>query len=136
MKSRLCFLQENPTRIVEAHLIHPDSDKTNIINDFYGDTLRLALIAFVRPEIRFATIDALKTQIYSDVSIASRISRDVTSQSLALSIGRDIASNFISLPYQNGELVATFGDVTFTVENVASKNSSFWYEFEWPIQGM
>ena len=46
---------------VEAHLLDFDAD-------IYGRTLRLEFIDRIRPEMKFAGLDALKTQIAADVA--------------------------------------------------------------------
>jgi riboflavin kinase len=54
--------QENAEKIVEAHLM---SDTP--LPSFYGETMRLQLHAFVRPEQKFDTFPALVAQIHADV---------------------------------------------------------------------
>jgi len=41
--------------------------------DIYGTEITVALIAYIRPEIRFAGLEALKTQIATDAAEARRI---------------------------------------------------------------
>jgi riboflavin kinase/FMN adenylyltransferase len=54
--------------LMEAHLF--DFDR-----DIYGEHLRVAFIEFIRPEIRFEGLDALKKQIAEDCVAARRILR-------------------------------------------------------------
>ena len=65
--------QENAINIVEVHLIEPPST-----SDFYGDYMRVALVGFLRPEIKFESFDALVKQINQDVkdAAASCVSAD------------------------------------------------------------
>merc|ERR1719486_184847 len=49
--------QEQPVKLVEAHLLDHDG------SDLYGDALALLMVAFIRPEMKFDGIDALKAQI-------------------------------------------------------------------------
>ena len=55
-------LQEN----FEVHVF-------DFAGDLYGQTLRVALIDFIRPEMKFAGLDALKTQIAADGQAARNI---------------------------------------------------------------
>eukprot|EP00551_Chaetoceros_affinis_P004840 CAMPEP_0203667380 /NCGR_PEP_ID=MMETSP0090-20130426/4220_1 /ASSEMBLY_ACC=CAM_ASM_001088 /TAXON_ID=426623 /ORGANISM="Chaetoceros affinis, Strain CCMP159" /LENGTH=543 /DNA_ID=CAMNT_0050531519 /DNA_START=105 /DNA_END=1736 /DNA_ORIENTATION=+ len=55
--------EENKEKIVEAHLIVNDGD---IDGDFYGETMRLALIGFLRPEMKFESFPALISAIMND----------------------------------------------------------------------
>ena len=55
-------LQEN----FEVHLF-------DFAGDLYGQTLRVALIDFIRPEMKFAGLDALKAQIAADGQAARNI---------------------------------------------------------------
>jgi riboflavin kinase / FMN adenylyltransferase len=41
--------------------------------DIYGTEITVALIAYIRPEVRFAGLDALKTQIAADAAEARRL---------------------------------------------------------------
>jgi riboflavin kinase/FMN adenylyltransferase len=54
------------TKTIEAHLIGFDGD-------LYGQELRIELVERLRPEQRFAGIDALKDQIHRDVARAAEI---------------------------------------------------------------
>lgn len=56
--------QEQPVKLVEAHLLDHDG------SDLYGDALALLLVAFIRPEMKFDGIDALKAQIGADCETA------------------------------------------------------------------
>ncbi|MFI4998967.1 MAG: bifunctional riboflavin kinase/FAD synthetase [Reyranellales bacterium] len=58
-------LQEN----FEVHLFDFDGD-------LYGKTLRVALVDFIRPEMKFAGLDQLKAQIAADGEAARRILKD------------------------------------------------------------
>src|SRR4051812_1436927 len=55
-------LQEN----FEVHLF-------DFAGDLYGQTLRVSLIDFIRPEMKFAGLDALKAQIAADAQAARTI---------------------------------------------------------------
>lgn len=55
-----------PTRTVEAHVLG-ESDL-----DLYGDTVRLELIAFQRPTVRFDSAAALIAQMREDVEVTRR----------------------------------------------------------------
>ena len=53
--------QENAEKIIEAHLILDDP-----LPDFYGETMRLQLVGFLRREIKFPSFQALVDQISAD----------------------------------------------------------------------
>ena len=56
--------QEQPVKLVEAHLLDHDG------SDLYGDMLALLMVAFIRPEMKFDGLDALKAQIGADCETA------------------------------------------------------------------
>jgi riboflavin kinase len=66
--------QENPEKIVEAHFILPQGDAAPITimdpPDFYGEVMRLQLIGFLRPEMKFPSFPDLIAQISTDVADA------------------------------------------------------------------
>jgi riboflavin kinase len=66
------FQEQNPAKIVEAHLILEDESTKRNLGDFYNQTLRLELIGYLRPELKFPSFPALIAQITSDRSDASR----------------------------------------------------------------
>ena len=53
--------EENPEKIVEAHLM------ASFDSDFYGDTMRLLLLGFIRDERKFSGIDELLSTIKGDI---------------------------------------------------------------------
>ena len=63
--------QEQPVKLVEAHLLDHDG------SDLYGDALALLMVAFIRPEMKFDGIDALKAQIGADCETAKGVLADV-----------------------------------------------------------
>jgi riboflavin kinase len=66
------FQEQNPAKIVEAHLIEKDASTDRNLGDFYNQTLRLELIGYLRPELKFPTFPDLIAQITSDRGDASR----------------------------------------------------------------
>eukprot|EP00979_Chaetoceros_neogracilis_P015563 scaffold6156_cov243-Chaetoceros_neogracile.AAC.4 len=58
---------ENKEKIVEAHLI---IDEGALEGDFYGETMRLALSGFLRPEMKFPSFPDLIKAIRNDVQNA------------------------------------------------------------------
>jgi riboflavin kinase len=61
--------QENPEKIIEAHLILEDNVGV-LLDDFYGVPMRLQLIGFLRDEQKFASFPELIAQIHADVQDA------------------------------------------------------------------
>jgi len=63
--------QENPEKIVEAHLIFPKDENSPLDPpDFYEEVMRLQLLGFIRPEMKFPSFPALIAQISTDVEDA------------------------------------------------------------------
>ena len=56
------------TVLLEAHIL-------NFNGDLYGRRLRVRLLTFIRPEMRFNSIDELKAQIIKDTEFIKRISK-------------------------------------------------------------
>lgn len=83
------MLQENPVNIVEAHLL----DRTASTSDFYGQTLRLCLIGFLRPEKKFASFDALISQINADIKLGRELTLNADNLE-TLKSGRALAMKF------------------------------------------
>jgi len=52
--------------LLETHILDYDGD-------LYGKRLRVRLKTFLRPEVRFDSLDELKTQIQTDVETVKRI---------------------------------------------------------------
>jgi riboflavin kinase len=59
--------QENPEKIVEAHLMFDKNMNPLDPPDFYGETMRLQLTGYLRPEVKFPSFAALIAQINQDV---------------------------------------------------------------------
>ena len=68
--------QENPEKIVEAHLMlkkkDDDDDASSVLDppDFYGEVMRLQLHGYIRPEMKFPSFPDLIAQISTDVEDA------------------------------------------------------------------
>lgn len=58
---------KNTKKTVEPHIMHK-FDK-----DFYGETLRLVVTCYIRPEADFDSLDALVTAINEDIKFADGI---------------------------------------------------------------
>lgn len=52
-------VSDKPEPVIETNIIDFDSD-------LYGDTVKVSLIKFIRPEIKFSSMEMLKNQIESD----------------------------------------------------------------------
>lgn len=63
--------EENRVRIIESYLL--SSSEGVIPDDFYGQILKVALVGFIRPEMKFSGLDELVGQINHDVESADRI---------------------------------------------------------------
>lgn len=58
-------------RIAEAYIIVPLLEQQ--LPPFYGEQLRLLLLGFIRPELKFSSIQALIDEIESDVAIGTSL---------------------------------------------------------------
>lgn len=58
---------KNTKKTVEPHIMHK-FDK-----DFYGETLRLVVTCYIRPEADFDSLDALVTAINDDIKFAGEV---------------------------------------------------------------
>ncbi|KAL4447549.1 hypothetical protein ABPG75_004768 [Micractinium tetrahymenae] len=61
---RPTFGDEEPELSVEAHIMHRYSQ------DFYGQPLRLLVLGFIRPEVKFGGLQELLARINTDIGIA------------------------------------------------------------------
>lgn len=55
---------DNPKRTAEVHIIHQYE------NDFYDETLKVAVCGYIRPELKFSSIDELISAIHRDIEFA------------------------------------------------------------------
>lgn len=58
--------QEEIERVMEAFLMDGD-----LPEDFYGREMRLCIVGYMRPELKFNNLDALVANIKNDVAVAS-----------------------------------------------------------------
>jgi riboflavin kinase len=57
-----------PSRVIEAHLMD-----SSLAEEFYGAEMRLLLVGFLRPEVRFDGIAPLVANIRNDVAVAMAV---------------------------------------------------------------
>jgi riboflavin kinase len=57
---------KNSQRSIEIHILH------NFAQDFYGATLSLIILGFIRPEYDYVSKDALVEDIREDIRVAQR----------------------------------------------------------------
>lgn len=61
----------NPTRSIEIHIL------SRFPSDFYGATLSLMILGYIRPEYDYVSLDALVEDIREDIRVAQRsLARD------------------------------------------------------------
>lgn len=89
--------------IVEAHLLDRKVNKTS---DFYGSTLRLCLVGFLRSEQKFESLDALVTQINADIQQSRDLCKNLDENG-PLQIGRNIATDFFTTPFDQKAIDAS-----------------------------
>lgn len=61
---RPTFEDTDPQITVEVHAMH------NYASDFYGSTLRVVVLGFIRPEVKFSGVEELLARINTDIGIA------------------------------------------------------------------
>ncbi|KAI0566541.1 Riboflavin kinase [Gracilaria domingensis] len=54
-------------RVLEAHLMSDIFE-----SDFYGEEMRLCIVAFMRPELKFNSLQQLMDHIRNDISVANQ----------------------------------------------------------------
>ena len=64
---------ENKMKIIEAHLLLPPPSETATFMDFYNTTIRLQLLGYLRPELKFASLPDLIQQITNDIDTAHQL---------------------------------------------------------------
>ncbi|XP_063769918.1 riboflavin kinase [Pseudophryne corroboree] len=57
---------KNTKKSVETHIIHQFEE------DFYGETLSIVIVGYIRPEESFDSLDALISAIYNDINEAKK----------------------------------------------------------------
>lgn len=57
---------KNTVRSAEIHLIH------KFDTDFYGTSLKVIVIGFIRPEYNYTSLESLVEDIHEDINVAKR----------------------------------------------------------------
>ena len=79
----------NETKTVEPHLIAPDENDErrrasscgeSVLGDFYGESLRMSLVGYLRPELPFEGLERLIEAIKNDITNAVRLGNDFTDE--------------------------------------------------------
>ena len=65
--------QENQRKIIEAHLLLPTETTSTVDIDFYHTTLRLQLLGYIRPEMKFTSLPDLIQQINQDIDTTQQL---------------------------------------------------------------
>lgn len=73
-------------------------DRKTSASDFYGSSLRLCLIGFLRPEQKFTSFDALITQINADIQQTRELCADFQAGG-QIAEGRKVAMEFFNSSY-------------------------------------
>lgn len=58
---------KNVTKSMEVHIMHPFGQ------DFYGSNLKTCILAYIRPETDFSSLDELISTIKSDIALAEKM---------------------------------------------------------------
>lgn len=97
--------KENKEKIVEAHLILGDEERSSM-TDFYGEVMRLSLIGYLRPERKFDSFPELMQAISTDVATA----KDALDQPPYLSLRSDdlFLSNHLWIGKDGGDADASW----------------------------
>jgi len=81
----------NEEKTIEPHLIaptdhpkrHSSSCNETLLQDFYGETIRLSVVGYLRPELPFEGLEKLTLAIKKDITDAERLGRS-TNDTLAV----------------------------------------------------
>lgn len=104
--------QENQVNIVEAHML----DRKVNTADFYGSSLRLCLIGFLRPEQKFGSFDALITQINADIEQTRQLCAGHQSSG-PVKNGLAIATEFFKKDLKNPSSELLFQRIKIPLDN-------------------
>lgn len=85
--------QENPEKIIEAHLILEEED--TVLDDFYGTPMRLQLVGFLRDERKFDSFPELVAQINTDIQDAKMMLDNTPYRELQADPFLEITSSWI-----------------------------------------
>lgn len=98
--------EENPEKIIEAHLIL-DNPISDMEGDFYHETMRLLLAGFLRPEQKFDSFPDLIKQINFDIECAKEA---LTNVQLYIDLKDDefLSSNSIWVGKDGGDEAASW----------------------------
>jgi hypothetical protein len=86
-------------------------------SDFYGSTLRLCLIGFLRSEQKFNSFDALVAQINADIQQSRDLCKNLDNSG-PLRIGKEIATDFFLRPIDR----SPYGNSSLVWERISSIN--------------
>ena len=57
---------KNEKKTVEPHIMH------KFTSDFYGENLKIVVCGYIRPELDFVSVDALKEWIKNDINVSDQ----------------------------------------------------------------
>lgn len=64
--------------VSEDNIVGVETYIDNFDQDIYGEKIVVSFIDFIRPEMKFATVDELKAQMLSDIAVAKKCYKNIT----------------------------------------------------------
>ena len=64
--------------VSEEHIVGVETYIDNFNQDLYGEKIVVSFLEFIRPEMKFASIDELKSQMKSDIHVAKKYYESIT----------------------------------------------------------
>ena len=64
--------------VSEEHIVGVETYIDNFSQDLYGEKIVVSFLEFIRPEMKFSSIEELKVQMASDIQVARKYYRNVT----------------------------------------------------------
>jgi len=64
--------------VSDEHIVGVETYIDNFDQDIYGEKIVVSFIDFIRPEMKFASVEELKAQMLSDIKVAKKCYKNVT----------------------------------------------------------
>lgn len=64
--------------VSEEHIVGVETYIDDFNQDLYGEKIVVSFLEFIRPEMKFASIDELKAQMESDITVARKYYKNIT----------------------------------------------------------
>ncbi|MBQ4068052.1 MAG: riboflavin kinase, partial [Lachnospiraceae bacterium] len=64
--------------VSEEHIVGVETYIDDFSQDLYGEKIVVSFLEFIRPEMKFASIEELKAQMESDIIVARKYYKNIT----------------------------------------------------------